>query len=332
MVAAVTRKVLRRLLQRPMAGRLEFQDGHAVAGRVMRAAGGGDLLHAGVLDADLFAEQLDLLLEPILFGRQPHAGVDAVGCPAAGAGRGELRQRDDVEHGGAKRIAPAARQRNRSGPGSLWSSCNAPPAAFSLPAGQTAMLSGSSQYGGGTFLQGGTLIMTNSAALGNGGLTISNGTLDLDTSPALNVTGLTGAGGVITKSTSGPCTLTVGPGSGAATSFAGAITNGNGVVALVLSDSADGGLTLSGNDSYTGGTTVLGGTLCFEGVGALASGTNLTVGTDDAVAFDNASSAGGASASGGVGVSPASGGVGVSPASGGVGVSPASVTAVPEPG
>ena len=53
------------------------------------------------------------------------------------------------------------------------------------PAGTDLVLSGSNQYGGGTFLQAGTLKTSNSAALGTGGLTITGGTLDLDGLTAL---------------------------------------------------------------------------------------------------------------------------------------------------
>ena len=55
-------KLLGGLFQRPAAGRLEFQNGHAFGGRVERAAARVNPHHAGVLDADFFPEQLHLLL------------------------------------------------------------------------------------------------------------------------------------------------------------------------------------------------------------------------------------------------------------------------------
>ena len=106
-----------------------------------------------------------------------------------------------------------------------------PASAITLDSPATAVLtlSGSNTYGGGTWLEGGTLKVSNSAALAGGNLTITAGTLDLDNSPALKIASLTGTG-VISKSAGGTCTLIVGGGSGAS-AFSGEISNGSGTVA-----------------------------------------------------------------------------------------------------
>jgi autotransporter-associated beta strand protein len=153
------------------------------------------------------------------------------------------------------------------------------------PAGAALTLAGSNQYGGGTYINGGTLKITNSAALASGVLTMTGGTLDLYTSPTLGIASLGGPGGVITRSVSGTCALIVGPVFASNSDFAGSITNGNGTVGLVLSDWLGGGLILSGNNTYTGGTTVYGGTLYLESANALLPGSGLVVGASPGQLF-----------------------------------------------
>jgi hypothetical protein len=58
----------------------------------MPSMAGMDLGHASVFDADLLAKEFDLLLEPIVLGGQAYTGIDAVGCPAPGAGDGVVGQ------------------------------------------------------------------------------------------------------------------------------------------------------------------------------------------------------------------------------------------------
>jgi len=55
--------------------------------------------NASVLDAELLAEQLVVLLESIVVCYQSDAGIDAVGGPAAGGYDGVVGQRDDVQNG-----------------------------------------------------------------------------------------------------------------------------------------------------------------------------------------------------------------------------------------
>jgi hypothetical protein len=51
-----------------------------------------DLGQANILDSEFLAEQLGLLVELVVLGRQADAGVDAVGSPATGCYDGEVGQ------------------------------------------------------------------------------------------------------------------------------------------------------------------------------------------------------------------------------------------------
>jgi len=52
-----------------------------------------------ILDADLFAEESDLLLEPVILGSQADPSIDAVGRPAASSYDRIVGQGDDVQDG-----------------------------------------------------------------------------------------------------------------------------------------------------------------------------------------------------------------------------------------
>jgi len=126
----------------------------------------------------------------------------------------------------------------------------------------TTTLSNANTYGGGTFVNGGTLAVSGSGTFGNStnALTVSGGTADL--------------GG--TSQTVGNVAL-----------FSGAINNGNltgtsysvqsGSIGAALKGSATlgkttgGTVTLSGNNTYSGGTQIFGGTLAVTGGGTLGS-------------------------------------------------------------
>jgi hypothetical protein len=58
-----------------------------------------DLGRPSVLDAEFLAEQLDLVLEPILISRQANAGVDAVGSPAVSGFSSVVGEWNDVQDG-----------------------------------------------------------------------------------------------------------------------------------------------------------------------------------------------------------------------------------------
>ena len=94
------------------------------------------------------------------------------------------------------------------------------------PGGSVAFLIANS-YGGGTFVESGTLSLGNAAALGIGGLTANGGVVSLagvsPTLPSLN-----GLAGTITDSASKPVTLTVSP--NATSTFGGVLQNGAGTL------------------------------------------------------------------------------------------------------
>jgi hypothetical protein len=58
-----------------------------------------ELGDTSVLDAEFLAEQLVVLLEPVVVGCQSDAGVDAVGGPAASSHDGAVGQGNDVQNG-----------------------------------------------------------------------------------------------------------------------------------------------------------------------------------------------------------------------------------------
>ena len=73
---------------RPSASGPQFQDGHAFGGRIVWPLVGRDEGHAGVLDANLFAEKGDLLPGPLEFCRQAEARVETACGPTADLGQG----------------------------------------------------------------------------------------------------------------------------------------------------------------------------------------------------------------------------------------------------
>jgi hypothetical protein len=65
----------RRLGERPTANGAELEDGQSRRRRVVGSSVRLDLLHASILDADLLAQQLDLLSKPVLFGLLSKLGL-----------------------------------------------------------------------------------------------------------------------------------------------------------------------------------------------------------------------------------------------------------------
>ena len=70
------------------------------------------LSHADDHDANLFGQEGYLGLMPAVLGGEPKSGVRSVGRPAAGMGRRELCQRNDVEHGRFHRTGTTPGQRD----------------------------------------------------------------------------------------------------------------------------------------------------------------------------------------------------------------------------
>ena len=106
----------------------------------------------------------------------------------------------------------------------------------------TTILSGSNSYSGGTTVSSGTLQVGNANALGTGGLTVNNGVLDLHGNSPV-VPGFSGTGGRVTNLVGGTSTLTANI-SGSST-YAGALVDGAGAVALTMSGT--GTLVLTGS-------------------------------------------------------------------------------------
>lgn len=127
----------------------------------------------------------------------------------------------------------------------------------------TLVLSGSNSFSGDTTVDAGTLTVGSAYALPSGtgkGDVIVDGTLDLN-GYDITVNGLAGNGSVTTSQT-GALTLTVGA-NDQTSSFAGAIEDGDGTVALAKI--GGGTLALTGNSTYTGDTDVQAGVLSLDG-------------------------------------------------------------------
>ncbi|PYT17063.1 MAG: hypothetical protein DMF51_03270 [Acidobacteria bacterium] len=77
----------------------------------MRPLLGLDLLHPGILDAGLLAQQLDLLPEALELRPEAEAGVEALGGPAEGGGQGEFCEGDGVHSRRADVTGTASKRR-----------------------------------------------------------------------------------------------------------------------------------------------------------------------------------------------------------------------------
>jgi len=72
--------------KRPTPSGAKFEGRQSLRGRIMGSSVGLELLHAGILDADLFSQELDLLLQPITLGPPSELMVHALrGQPWASA-------------------------------------------------------------------------------------------------------------------------------------------------------------------------------------------------------------------------------------------------------
>ena len=125
----------------------------------------------------------------------------------------------------------------------------------------TLTLSGTNSYGGGTFLDSGTLAVSSDANLGaaNGGLTFNGGTLQLLAGFTSNRDVTLNVGGIVDTN-------------GNNATWAGAVAGAGG-----LTKTGAGMLTLSGAGTYLGPTFVNAGTLQAGIVNAFAPGSAYTV-------------------------------------------------------
>jgi hypothetical protein len=73
-----------RLGERPAADGTKFENGQSGCRGIVRSSVRLDLLHSGVLDADLLAQELDLLPKPVLLGPLSELRVPALRSPALG--------------------------------------------------------------------------------------------------------------------------------------------------------------------------------------------------------------------------------------------------------
>jgi len=91
----------------PAASGSKFQNRQSLGGRIMGASVRLELLHAGILDADLFAKEMDFLLEPVAFGLPSELGVHALRSPALRQRQGGSGERNDLDYRRADTTGPA---------------------------------------------------------------------------------------------------------------------------------------------------------------------------------------------------------------------------------
>jgi hypothetical protein len=94
----------------PSACGPQFQDGHALCGRIVRAPVGGNCGHACVFDTEFLTQEGNLGPRLLELCRQTGACVKASGGPRPRVDTGEPRQGDDVEQGGLDVAAPVTEE------------------------------------------------------------------------------------------------------------------------------------------------------------------------------------------------------------------------------
>ena len=145
--------------------------------------------------------------------------------------------------------------------------------------GVSVYLDAANSYSGGTTIASGTLHAGNAVALGSGALAVNGGTLDLG-GVVLSVGTLSGSStGVIRSLVGGNASLVVNQ-SGNAT-YAGSITNGDGVVGLTKN--GDAALYLTGSNDFSGTTYINAGNVRTGSGGASSDSNSYAFGTSNIV-------------------------------------------------
>ena len=113
-----------RLGQRPVAGRLQLDDGHAFYRWIVWPLVRWQMVHAGVLDPHLLPQPDDLLIGLIMFSLPPKPWIHTVRHPASGVYCRVLSQANYMDHRGFDGGGPTLGQRNSRWPETVGhSSC-----------------------------------------------------------------------------------------------------------------------------------------------------------------------------------------------------------------
>jgi len=99
------------LSERPATGGTKFENRQPRGRRIMRPSVGLDMFHPGVLDADLLAQEQDLLPQPVLFSLLSKLRAHALRSPAMGQRQGGPSEGDDLDDGRADPPGPASGER-----------------------------------------------------------------------------------------------------------------------------------------------------------------------------------------------------------------------------
>lgn len=110
----------RRLGERPAPDGAKFENGKSRCRRVVGSSVRLDLLHACVLEADLLAQELDLLPKPILLGLLSEFGIHALRSPTSSQRQGGSGEGDYVDDRRADAPRPAQGQRRRTELWGMW--------------------------------------------------------------------------------------------------------------------------------------------------------------------------------------------------------------------
>jgi hypothetical protein len=98
----------------PASGGAKFEDRQSRRGGIMRPPVRLDVIHSSILDADFFSEEVDFLLQPILFRLLSKLGAQALGSPAMGMSQRDSGERDNLDNRRADPRRPVSGQRKRT--------------------------------------------------------------------------------------------------------------------------------------------------------------------------------------------------------------------------